>query len=403
MKRYSNIQDLLSLLYRERNLLHAVFQARDNFDFTYEDAMNLGNRDKGRDERSLMLLIEYGVLRLEDNILEMDDVYQGFFEETLRLNDYITSSSVNDSLAQLHSNIGYYLKEKNSFEGQRKYAKLIVRILRNIMSQVEYKTVELKRVVNDTFRHERNFEIKKQKLEEYRTTIENISLLIRQTELLLEDKKYVFENMTEIRVKNIGIDARLRFKDVFQSLIDVQRLIRDYLNQIDKHNRIIKRIRKLKFLKDQLTWERKTNVNEVMDCCDHLFFEKKQSYSTNISLPYLRNTDEGEALIRKVQQDLRTKSERKQAERIILKPEDLERKEIEVEFIDTDAIAKAFFATSLDLYTFVMNYNYKSSKKKEEKIEFYSEIILNHHSKLRITDDWQCDGNIEYPMIYNRL
>ncbi len=39
MKTFSNIPELLGRLHTERKLLHALFQARQKYDFRYEDAM----------------------------------------------------------------------------------------------------------------------------------------------------------------------------------------------------------------------------------------------------------------------------------------------------------------------------------------------------------------------------
>lgn len=51
------------------------------------------------------------------------------------------------------------------------------------------------------------------------------------------------------RITRLSMDVRLHFKDVFHSLIELEHTIRDYLHQIDAHNRKVKRIRKLKHLK----------------------------------------------------------------------------------------------------------------------------------------------------------
>lgn len=72
------------------------------------------------------------------------------------------------------------------------------------------------------------------------------------------------------------------------------------------------------------------------------------------------------------------------------------------DFVDTDVIANAFFASSQDLYTFVVTYPYTQPQAKERKVEYYTEIILNHPNRLLITSEWKCDGNIEYPLIFNR-
>lgn len=398
MKVFTNLNELIKRLYAERRLLHALFQARLRFDFSYEEAVELVENEK-----NLRLLIDYGVIRQEGDLIELEETYQHFFEEVLRLNEDITSSTVEENLQVLKDNIDFYLKERNHPDAQGKYVRKIMRSLRNISTQASTKTIELKRVINDTFRQERNYEIKRQKLENYLATLESVSSLIRQTERLLEEKRETLEVLTtDDRITRLILDVKIQFKDVFHSLIELQRTIRDYLNQIDAHNRLVKHIRKLKYLKDQLTWERTTNVREILDRCSNLALETTGYYSTKVSLSFLRNSDDAIEIIKDVRRAISRLKILKKIPTKPLKESELTAKCIVEDFVDTDAVANAFFASSQDLYTFVINYPYAQPQQRERKMEYYLEIVQNHYNKLLITGNWCQDGNVEYPLIYNR-
>ncbi len=397
MKVFSNLTELLSRLHTERKLLHELFQARQKYDFRYEDALEFVNS-----ERNLHLLIDYGIVRQEGEMLELEETYQHFFEEILQLNENITSSTVEENLRQLKNNIDFYLKERANPDSQRKYVNMIIRTLRNISSQSANKTVELKRVINDTYRQERNYEIKRQKLEEYQATLESIASLIRRTERLLEERKDTLDVMTpDQRISRLVTDVRLRFKDVFHSLIELQHTIRDYLHQIDAHNRKLKKIRKLKYLKDQLTWEKTTTVCQMLNGCAHQLLETATNYSTRVSLSLLRDTDTGPDMISAAQIAISRIKRPNASIQIQLKAEELNPGYMIEDFVDTDKIAEAFFASSRDLYSFVKSYPYERPKELEQKVEYYTEIILNHHPRLLITEEWRTDGNINYPLVYN--
>lgn len=397
MKVFTDLNELIKRLNAERKLLHALFQARLRYDFSYEEAAGLVENEK-----NLRLLIDYGVIRQEGDLIELEEIYQHFFEEVLRLNEDITSSTVEESLQSLKENIDFYLKERNHPEAQGKYVRKIMRSLRNISTQASTKTIELKRVINDTFRQERNYEIKRTKLENYLATLESISSLIRQTERLLEERRETLEVLTtDDRITRLILDVKLQFKDVFHSLIELERTIRDYLNQIDAHNRLVKHIRKLKYLKDQLTWERTTNVREILEECNNLTLETMSYYTTNVSLSFLRNSDDAIEIIDDVRKTISRLKALKNTPTTPLKESDLNPKCIVEDFVDTDSVANAFFASSQDLYTFVINYSYIQPQPKERRIEYYLEIVQNHYNKLRITDHWRQDGNVGYPLIYN--
>ncbi len=398
MKVFTNLNELIKRLYAERKLLHALFQARLRFDFSYEEAAELVENEK-----NLRLLIEYGVIRQEGGLIELEETYQHFFEEVLRLNEEITSSTVEENLQALKDNIDFYLKERNNPESQRKYVRRIMRSLRNISTQASTKTIELKRVINDTFRQERNYEIKRSKLETNLSTLENISSLIRQTERLLDDKKETLEVLTtDDRITRLILDVKIQFKDVFHSLIELERTIRDYLNQIDAHNRLVKHIRKLKYLKDQLTWERTTNVCEILDKCNHQPLETITYYTTKVSLSFLRNSDDAIDLIDQARKSISRVRLLKNTPALPLKENELNAECIVEDFVDTDSLANAFFASSQDLYTFAINYPYAQPQHREQKVEYYLEIIQNHFNKLLIMSEWHQDGNVEYPLIYNK-
>ncbi len=122
MKIFPNIDELLKRLYSERKLLRELFQARLRFDVTYEDALEFVDSEK-----NLSLLIDYGVIRYEDNLIELEENYQHFFEEVFRLNEDITSSSVEENVRSLKENIDFYLKERDHKENQDKYVRRIRR------------------------------------------------------------------------------------------------------------------------------------------------------------------------------------------------------------------------------------------------------------------------------------
>ena len=397
MKVFPNLEELLKRLNTERKLLRELFQARLRFDFSYEDALEFVDSEK-----NLRLLIDYGVIRQEGSLIELEENYQHFFEEALRLNEEITSSSVEENLQMLKDNIDFYLKERGHADNQDKYVRRIRRSMRNIAIQAANKTIELKRVINDTYRQERNYDIKRQKLENNLATLDNISNLIRSTERLIDDRKDTLEALTtDDRITRLTTEVRIQFKDIFHSLIELERTIRDYLHQIDAHNRLTKRIRKLKYLKDQLTWERTTNVREVLASVNHQSLETTSYYSTKVALDFLRDSDDGLAAILEARKAIHRLQNLRRISPKPLSDAELNSDFLVEDFVDTDVIANAFFASSHDLYTFVVNYPYKQPQEKDRRVEYYTEILLNHLDRLLITSEWRSDGDIEYPLILN--
>lgn len=396
MKVFSNLNELLDRLHTEKKLLNALFQSRMKFDFSYEEACNLVSSEK-----NLTLLIDYGILRLDSGFVEMEETYQQFFENILILNENVSSAVIEESLQQLNVNIDYYLQERNSPDIQRKYVGKISRILRNIEGQSENTIIRLKRVVNDTFRQEPNYEIKRRKLQSNGETLRNISTLIRDTERLLIERQDVLDAISpDSRLARLSMEVRVHFKHMFHSIIEVQRIIIDYLNQIDEYDRSIKKIRKIKYLKDQLIWEKATSICSFLSGRGDLLLESKSNYSTRVSLAMLRDRDEGLDIISNIRKTIGDRQRRVKVSEVRLLAEELKPHFKVIDFIDTDAIANAFFASGQDLFSFVMNYRYAVDQTYAQKIEHYSEIVVNHIERLQVTDELKTYGSVMYPLIY---
>ena len=110
MGTFRSIDELIRTLEREKILLKEMFAKRHSLQFRYDYALEM---TEYKEER-IRFLIENGVIRDTGDCLEMEDVYQKFFEDVLEVNEEINVSSVRDYISVLKENIDYYLKEKNS-------------------------------------------------------------------------------------------------------------------------------------------------------------------------------------------------------------------------------------------------------------------------------------------------
>lgn len=235
-KIHKSVKSLIELLYGQRALLSAMFHARKRFDFRYEDAL-----DHVANEKNLSLLIDYNVIRQEGDLLELEDAYMRFLEEVLSVNEEISTASVCDTVTSLRDAIEYYQKERSSPENQTKYMRQIRRKIRTVGQMVTRNVIDLKRNIDDTYKQERNFEIKRSKLQKFLEQIAAISKLIRDTEELLDPDGITFVSFPpDERLSAIITDTRLLLRDAFHSLVDRERTIRDYLHIIDAQSLIVK-------------------------------------------------------------------------------------------------------------------------------------------------------------------
>lgn len=395
-KVFHNVSELLKRLYTERRLISEMFYNRKKLEFRYEDA-----RGFVESEKNLGLLIEYGVIRQEGGLLELEDAYMRFLEEVLQVNEDISTASVEDSVAHLRDNIDYYLKEQNNPEEQHRYLRKVKRSLRTIALMAERNVVDLKRNVNETYKNQRNYAIKRTKLEKYLEQIAGISRLVKETESLLDDEHATFNNFVpDEQLVYIIIDVRAQLKAAFHSLIDLEKTIRDYLHQIDAIGKLVKKIRLLKYHKDQLTWQTSTNIRELLDNQHHIFLEPHAYYPLKPSLTWLSNSDEGVQILKDAQQQIAKRLTLQQEPNPPLTPADMEVEAVIEDFVNVDALATAFMASGQDLFNFVLNFKYGSGQTLEQKVEYYTEIVQNNYNQLSFSNEWHELGNISYPLVY---
>lgn len=395
-KVFHSVSELLKRLNTERRLISEMFYNRKKLEFHYDDA-----RGFVESEKNLDLLIQYGVIRLEGDLLELEEVYLRFLEEILQVNEDISNASVEESVSQLRDNIDYYLKEQNNPEGQHRYLRKVKRSLRTIALMAERNVVDLKRNVNDTYKNERNYAIKRTKLEKYLNQIAGISRLVKETENLLDDEHATFSNFApDEQLVYIIIDVRTQLKAAFHSLIDLEKTIRDYLHQIDAIGKLVKKTRLLKQRKDDLTWESSTNIRNFLSGKDHVWLEPRTNYSIKPSLTWLSNTDDGLLALIEAQQQLSRRLRLSREPDPSIKPEEMQPEPVIEDFVNVDALAISFMASGQDLFNFVLNYRYSTSQSLDQKVEYYTEIIQNNFNGLTFMDEWHQLGDISYPLVY---
>lgn len=215
--------------------------------------------------------------------------------------------------------------------------------------------IDLKRNVDNTFKSEPNYKIKKKKLVRLDEKREGIEALIKTTEELINGEEEAFFCIaTDEELGHLTDVLRLQFYECSHNLIEIQKQIINYLNQIEYQNKILVKVRQLKYLKDQFELESKTNIREVLASKNPLSFEPSPSYPLRLSADYLRSGDDALESIRKVY--LRVRKNGGTAKKIAgnIAGDYLVTQTAEEVFINLEEVKNGFLASGSDLFTFVM-------------------------------------------------
>src|SRR5690554_4803117 len=309
MNTFNDIKELVSTLKREEKLIAEMFSKRKSIDYKYSDAIELVDSDEGR----LDFLKDRGVIRENGNYLELDDYFLEFFEQILDVNEEINLSYIDENIKNIKENIDYFLNENN--ENRRySYLKFIKKTLRKI-GMITFKSViDIRRNVENTFKNEANYknkQLKLQNLDEKRTLVKR---LIEQTLHLVTAEEHTFFNRAlDEELNRIIVDLKFQLRECSHNIIEIEKQIIDYLNQIKHQGEFLEKLRKLKYLKDHFTIEAETDIKQLLTQQNQVLFEKRISEPLNLSLDFIRNDEKAFESIKKMA--------KKQKDRKLFQPE----------------------------------------------------------------------------------
>ncbi len=397
LSHFHSLEELIRALDRERKLLHALFQDRKKLSFRYDLARDLASK---KDE-SIEFLKRYGVIRENTDFVELEDVYLKFFEEVLEVNEEINVASVKESIGNLNNAIDYYLSENNP---SRKYGYLrdVKRMLRNIALTTLRNVIYLKRNIDNTYKNEPTFAIKKKKLVHLDEKRKDIAVLINECERVIDEKQTTFFMVAmDVQLKDIVTDVKLQLREVYHNLLELDRQIINYLNLIEYQNRLLQKVQKLKYLRDQMLLDTNTDILAKLQVKNPIWMEPRPRYRLKVSLSMLRNSEEGLKVLKDIAKGKGNSRLKKSNLAEPLTEEELTEQQQILQMVDVGEVKNAFMASGDNLFHFVMNYSgYRIKMDDEAKLVLFCQIATQYLDELYVGDGYRRQGRIEYPIIY---
>ena len=391
---FRTIEELVKMLDREKLLFRDMFEKRKSLAYRTDFAMEIVDYKKER----IQYLIDHGVIHENGDFLEMEDVYVQFFEDVLDMNEEISVSSVREYIGSLKENINYCLEENNEHR-KFMYQGNVRKILRKIGLRTLKNVVDLKRNVDVAYKQEPNYKIKKTRLKNLDEKRKGIKVLMQECEKMMDSQIVFFRMATHSEMQRTCMDVRNDFTEADHNLLEIEHQIIDYINQIEIQSALFKKIRRLKYLKDQLTWREDTNIARMLEDDNPLWMEKRPYNRVFLSLDMLRRNEDAYALIRKVASKNRVKTlSRTEAEP--LDPEFLSANTELMASINLTEMWNAFKAQGNHLFAFIKDYPYKRERTLNDHIILYCQMATSHSDELRFMDEYETFENIEYALIY---
>lgn len=393
MYTFHSINELLNALVLGKELLGQMFGKRKSFDYRYDQAIEV------LEESKVDSLIEKGVIIRNGRYLEIEDQLLSFFEQILDVNEEINISLINEHIMLLKENVDYYLAE-DSEHRRYKYLRTIKAALRKIGFICLRNIVDLKRNIDNTFKTEPNYKIKIKKLENYDQRRIDIKQLIRITDkFVTEDELTFFAIAKDDELNRITTELRLQLQDGRHNLIETEKQIIDFLNQVKHQSKIIEKIRQVKYLKDQFELESKSDIISQLLEMNPVAFESRPTFPVKLSLDLLQE-DDTYSIIKSINQRLKSSVKLKVPLAKAIDADFFNDTEETDVFINIDEMKNNFMATGHHLLDFVMQYDYPKEVSFEEIVTCYCQLISLYEDNFHFTDNYVTHMGSEFSVVY---
>lgn len=394
LSHFRTIEELTKTLSREQGLLSEMFEKRKLMKFPLGVALEL----VGGNEMRLRRLIDYGVLVETGNTVEIESDYLNFFEEVLNVNEEISVLSVQECINTLKEYIGYYLQETN-INRKAGYQDSVRQLLKKTGFRTLKNVVDLKRNMDNAYKQEPNYVIKKKKLQNMDEKSHSIRAMIQECEKLIDNEQAFFLMANDPHMAKTCSDVKHDFVEAYHALMEIDRQIIIYINQIEHQNQLYKKIRKLKYLQDQLLIKTDTNLLQVLEDNNAVWMESRQYSRIRLSLEMLRENDQATAILRRIaERNGLKKTARTEAEP--LTDVDLQEHTLRLKEVDPTEVWNAFSASSHNLFDFILRYDYKAKRSLEDHAALFCQLVILHPDECRTTGRYATYQDIEYPIIY---
>lgn len=393
---FNDIKELLTALKREDRLLYEMFGKRKSLEFKLSYARELVDYDEAR----IDYLIEKSVLRENGGLLEIDDLYLQFFEQVLEVNEEINLASIDGNIKSIQENMVYFLNE-NSENRKHAYLREIKRTFRKIGIVTIRSVIDLRRKVDNTFKNEPNFKNKQLKLkhlDEKRIMVKKLSG--QAIELINENQPVFFKTSQDEELKRIITELKSQLNECSHNLIEIEKQIINFLNQIKQQGLFLEKLRKLKYLKDHFTIEAETDIKQHLSKNNSLIFERRQGEPLNLSLDFIVNEERAFETIKKVATNFKTRVRAIAQLAETIATDFLDNNVEEEVMINLEEVRNHFLATGDNLFRFIANYNFNKEVSFEERVTIYCQLISLYDREFEIAGEYENLNGVEYAMVY---
>ena len=244
-----------------QNSCRGVIQELYNYETRPNDVMREAYKNAKIDDAIRLDILEYDGF---DDELSLSADTEEYYRTRLGQNSETTISSIDDKLSKLKIQLGYYNKRVSAKESVEREFRSISKLLSHIPSLLRYNLYAISSNSIFAFKNEPNFEIKMQKLEVSKEEIKHLEEALSSVDKFLKEQQTFFKSMNNHKINSMILKINKNSVEFEYSFRTLYEDIKKFINKSIKDGEFIKKLQRLRELKQQNQLFSKTDIEEKL-------------------------------------------------------------------------------------------------------------------------------------------
>jgi len=244
-----------------QNSCRKVIQELYNYESRPNEVMRAISRNAKIDEAIRLDIIEYDAF---DDELSLSSDTQEYYQTRLGQNSETSIGVIGDKVLKLRLQLKNYDLRVKSLESPEKEIKAIYKILNSIPALLRFNLHAISSSSIFAFKNEPNFEIKMSKLELCQNEISELIDSSKAVDALLDEQYNFLKSMQSRKINSAVLKLRHNSANIESSFGRLYEDIKNFINQSIKDGEFIKKLQRLKELKDANTLYEKTDIEKII-------------------------------------------------------------------------------------------------------------------------------------------
>ncbi|PHS39377.1 MAG: hypothetical protein COB07_06380 [Sulfurovum sp.] len=344
-----NISDIIGIQNSSKEIIQELY----TYESRPDDIVRDSYKSSKLDEAIRFEIIEYDEFTEE---LSLSADTREYYELRLGQNTQTNLGLVGDKLTKLDKELGFYNQRVKSSEPADREMKAIYNLLSQIPSLLKH---NLRAIASNSifaFKSEANFKIKMEKLKVSKDEIEELMTATYACDQFLLDQHHFFKSMDNYKINSVNLRFKRESIALEKSFIKLFDDIKNFINQSIKDGELIKKLQKLKELKDDKKLLNATNIEEIS--------EKQRVISKSVKVKKLHPDDQIVNYLETLRKIISLREIELQDNRVDsdLKYDVNEVSKVERKLYNYQKLNEDFLSQDEDLMTFLVNKNIDNNR-----------------------------------------